>query len=153
MTLVEFECHGHRFALPLAFVRRVAFSARPTPLPGAPDIVLGILNFGGDIIVVVSLNQRLQFPQSAMRMSQRLLVVEVAGLHMALLVDAVSGVTTRETENMTGLPERLAGADFIDAILRLDDGLCIICNPERFLFDGETRLLRAALEKRSDEEQ
>lgn len=147
MTLFEFECRGHRFALPLGSVRRVVPSARPTLLPGAPAIVLGVLNIGGEVVTVINFFSRVGLPFPAIQTAQRLIVADIAGLRIGFIVDSALGVTEREPGSATDVPERLAGADFVDVILRLDDGLCIIVDPEKFLFDDERALLGNALEK------
>lgn len=147
MTLIEFECRSHRFALPLGCVRRVVPSARPTPLPGAPDIVAGILNVGGELVTVVDFFCRAGLPLSPIHPSQRLLMIDMAGFLVGFMVDEVHGVTVRELDGRPGVPEQLAGADFVETIVRLDDGLCIIVDPEKFLFDEERIQLGEALEK------
>lgn len=81
-----------------------------------------------------------------MELSQQLLLVDVPGFCIGLIVDRVSGVTTRGMEDMPGVPDKLAGADFIETVIRLDDDLCVICNPEKFLLSDEKILLGDALE-------
>lgn len=147
MALVEFECRSHRFALPLHHVRRVVNSAQPTALPGAPELVLGILNVAGEIVTIIDFFRRVGLSFSAIETSQQLLMIDVTGFLIGLIVDRVSGVTNFETGSATGIPERFAGADFVDAIVRLDDGLCVIIDPEKFLFDEEKILLGSALGK------
>ncbi|HYD59266.1 MAG TPA: chemotaxis protein CheW [Noviherbaspirillum sp.] len=152
MTLVEFECRGQRFALPLHCVRRVVASAQPDVLPGAPDIVLGVLNVGGEIVTLIDFGRRIGGPATELNVAQRLLIIDIGGFAVAFVVDAVIGVSSREWEHLPGLPARLSGAEFVDAVVRLDDGLCIIVNPEKFLFEDERVLLGDALEKMRHEE-
>lgn len=147
MTLIEFNCRNHRFAVPLASVRRVVPSAMPTPLPGAPDIVAGMLNIGGELVTVVDFHQRIGLPVSPILPSQRLLMLDMGEFPVGFIVDDVLGVTSREPDTAHGVPASLAGADFVDTVVRLDDGLCLILDPERFLFDDEVTQLGAALEK------
>lgn len=147
MTLIDFECRNHRFALPLACVRRVVPSAMPTPLPGAPEIVAGVINVGGELVTVIDFFRRVGLPLSPINPSQRLLMIEMAGFLVGLIVDEVHGVTTRELDERSGVPEQLAGADFVETIVRLDDGLCIIVDPEKFLLDDERIQLGDALQK------
>lgn len=146
MTLIEFECRNHRFAVSLEYVRRVVPAAMPALLPGAPDIVAGMLNIGGEIVSLVNFSQRIGLSISPVHPSQRLLVLDMAGFPVGFIVDDVLGVTSRELD-MPNVPVRLAGADFVDTVVRLDDGLCIIVDPERFLFDDEVKQLGAALER------
>lgn len=153
MTLVEFECRDQRFALPLDCVRRVIASAKPSLLPGAPDIILGVLNVGSDIVTVIDFSQRIGLPPAAMTVSQRLVIVDMSGFMVGCVVDSVTGVTSRDWEQTPCVPEPLAGAEFVASIVRLDDGLCIIVDPEKFLLEGEKTLLGAALERTRHESQ
>jgi chemotaxis signal transduction protein len=146
MTLIEFACRGYRFALPLASVRRVVPSAQPTPLPGAPEIVLGVLNVGGEVVTIINFHRRIGLPFSAIELSQQLLLVDITGICIGLIVDEVSGVTMRDIEGIRRVPDEFAGADFVETIIRLDDGLCVICDPEKFLFSDEKLLLGDALD-------
>ncbi|HVK94330.1 MAG TPA: chemotaxis protein CheW [Noviherbaspirillum sp.] len=153
MTLLEFACRDHRFALPLACVRRVVPIAQPMPLPGAPEIVTGILNVGGEIVTVVDFFRRVGIPASPIQPAQRLLMLDMAGFLVGCIVDQVQGVTSREPDKERGVPEPFSGADFVDTIVRLDDGLCIIVDPEKFLFEDERTQLGDALGKSCHETQ
>jgi chemotaxis signal transduction protein len=147
MRLTEFEYQGRRFALPLACVRRVLPSAAPVPLPAAPDIVLGVLNIGGDIVTVVDLCRRLALPVVPITPAQRLLLIEMAGFQVGLIVDRVFGVSERAVDAASGVPDRLAGGEFVAGLLRLEEGLSLIIDPERFLLDSERVQLDEALNR------
>lgn len=152
MTLIEFECRNQRFALPLDVVRRVVPSAAPAPLPGAPEIVVGILNVGGELVTVVDFFRRVGLPLSSISPLQRLLMIDLADFPVGFFVDDVYGVTERAADETFGMPDRLAGAEFVSAVLRLEDGLCIIVDPEKFLFAEERMQLGEALRKVGDEQ-
>lgn len=147
MILIEFECRGHRFALPLSSVRRVVSSAEPTPLPGAPEIVLGVLNLEGEVAVVINFYQRIGLSFSTIDISQQLLVVDMAGFCIGLVVDRVFGIATRDLEIKPAIPGKLAAAGFVHTVLKLDDGLCVICDLEKFLFDDERLAIDHALKE------
>lgn len=146
MTLLEFQCHGYRFGLPVASVRRVIQSAQPSPLPDMPDSVIGVLNIGGELVTVVNFHRLVGLPFDAINLSQQLLLVDIPGFCIGVLVDSVSGVTSREIEGESCIPRRLTATDTIQTVIRLDDGVCVICHPERFLLSEEKVLLAEALE-------
>lgn len=148
LSLIEFECRGHRVALPLRHVRRVVASAQPAPLPGAGEIVLGMLNVRGEVAVVLDLCRRLGFAPAPIRASQQIVLVDLSGLLAALVVDRVIGVSERLPA--AAMPSDLGAAPFVAGVVRLDDGLCLIVDPERFLFEDERRRLALALEGVAD---
>lgn len=147
MFLLEFECSGFRFALPLDYMHRVIPSAELTPLPGAPDIVLGILNYRGEVAVVINFFKRVGLTLSDIKISHQILLIKIGDNYVGLLIDQVIGVVTREIEAGSDIPEQLSGADFVQTVQRLDDGLILICDPPKFLLDDEKALIRQALER------
>lgn len=147
MILVEFECRRQRFALPLQFVRRIVASAMSDVLPGAPDIVLGVLNVGGEIVTLIDFGRRIGGPFTELNLAHRLLIVDIGGYAVAFVVDGVNGISSQEWEHVPGVPEPLSGAKFVDAVVLANNGLCIIVNPEKFLFEEEWALLGKALKK------
>jgi chemotaxis signal transduction protein len=147
MRVIEFESSNHRFALPLGCVQRVVASAQPAPLPGAPAIVLGVLNVAGQMLTVIDFGRRIGAAPGPILPSQQLLIVELSGFAVGLMVDAILGVAERAGLGAPALPAKIGAAGFVDSFARLDDGLCMILDPERFLFDEEQAALLAALDK------
>lgn len=147
MTLIEFECRGERFALPLDCMRRVVASARPSPLPGTSDIVLGMLNVAGEVVTIVDFCRRAGFASAPIVPSQQLMILDARGFLLGFMVDRVLGVTEREPDPVPGMAEKIAVAGFVEGITRLEDGLCLIVDPEQFLLAQEKILLAQALER------
>lgn len=143
MRLIEFECRGQRLALPLACVRRAVPSAEPAPLPGTGPVVLGVLNVAGEMVAVVDLCTRLGLAAAPLDPAQQMLIVELQGLLAAIVVDRIVGVTEREPA--AAFPDELAVAPCLAGMVRLDDGLCLVLDPARFLFEGERMALAHAL--------
>jgi chemotaxis signal transduction protein len=147
MTLIEFECQGYRFALPLDVLRYVVPSAEPTPLPGAPEIVLGVLNVRGEVATIVNFFERVGLPFAGIRISQQLILADVANVCIGLVVDQVSGIVERKIETQRSVPDRFAAAEFVQTVVQLEDGLCIICDLEKFLLNDEKILIDRALKQ------
>lgn len=145
MKLVEFTCHGHRFAAPLAAVRRVVASAMPTPLPGAPGLVAGVLNIGGDIVVVIDFGQRLGLPPSPITPAQHIVVLAIPGFLLGLVVDELGGVTDPAAVAGNALPPECA-TQAVAGMLVTEDGLRVLVDPAQVLLREETHQLRAAME-------
>ncbi len=59
---IVFTLDEQRYALHLSAVERVICVVEITPLPKAPEIVLGIINVGGQIIPVIDMRKRFRLP-------------------------------------------------------------------------------------------
>lgn len=54
-----------RYAVALTSVERVVRAVEITPLPNAPDIVLGVINVQGRVVPVVDIRKRFRLPARA----------------------------------------------------------------------------------------
>jgi purine-binding chemotaxis protein CheW len=152
MQVLEFACSGQRFAVPLSCVRRAVFSARPGPLPGASEIVLGVLNVGGETVTVLDFARRAGCGPTVITAAQQFLIVELGGFPCALVVDSIIGPGTA-ARGAAGWPGAAGAAGFVDGALQLPDGLCLVIDPARFLFESEQVQLAQALAGASREHQ
>ena len=81
-----------RFAIDIQLVREIRGWTNSTPLPNAPDYVLGVINLRGAVLPVLNLAARLGLPASEARSSSVVIVVGLVGRTVGLLVDAVSDI-------------------------------------------------------------
>jgi purine-binding chemotaxis protein CheW len=150
MQVLEFVCQGQRFAVPLSCVRRAVLSAQPSPLAGAVEIVLGVLNVGGDTVTVLDFARRAGCGPTVIHPAQQFLIVDLGGFPCALVVDSIVG-PGQAAHVGGGWPGAAGAAEFIDGALQLSDGLCLVIDPTRFLFAHEQEQLAQALEGASRE--
>ena len=143
LQILEFVCRGQRFAVPLASVRRAVPSARPVPLPGASDIVLGVLDVGGATVTVLDFALRATGRPTIITPAQQFLIVEMDGVLCALVVDGINGPGTAIPDS--AWPDAAGAAAWVDGMVRLADGLCLVIDPVRFLFEHERAQLTQAL--------
>ncbi|MGO4479322.1 chemotaxis protein CheW [Massilia sp. 2TAF26] len=144
IDVLEFECQGGRFALPLDSVRRVIMSAQPTPLPGASDVVIGLLNVAGQTVTVLDLARRAGYRPTVLDPEQYFLLVEIASFPCAVVAERIVGIA-RHDASARQWPPGAGGAAFVDGAVQLDDGLCLVIDPHRFLFEQDIIQLAAAL--------
>ena len=144
IDVLEFECQGGRFALPLDCVRRAVMSAQPTPLPGASDVVLGVLSVAGQTVTVLDFARRTGCRPTALDPAQHFLLVELAGFPCAVVTDRILGIG-RHDAGARQWPGGAASAAFVDGAVQLDDGLCLVIDPDKFLFEQDKIQLAAAL--------
>ena len=82
-SIVVFFIDGYRYGIPLEMVERVAPVVEVTPIPDAPDAVMGIINVRGSVMPVLNLRKKLRMPERAVKLTDQLLIVHVGGNAMA----------------------------------------------------------------------
>ena len=89
-----FGVNERRYALDVDAVERIVLAAETTPLPDAPDAVLGLINIAGEIMPVLDMRRHLGFSPQDMELTDRFIITHVKGYPLALLVEATEGVLT-----------------------------------------------------------
>lgn len=141
--LVVFTLHEQRYALRLPAVTRIVRVAEITVLPGAPDIVLGVVNLQGQIIPVVDLRKRLGLAARDVQLTDHLIIARTSLRPMALLVASVIGVIDGPQSQVSASIQ--ADTTYVAGVLKLADGLVLIHDLDTFLSPVEDVLLDQAL--------
>lgn len=145
IQLVVFGLDHQRYALPLAAVERILRSVEITPLPKAPPIVLGIVNIGGRIVPVVNLRKRFGLPDKEIELQDQLILGRSGCRTVALVVDETSSVLERPERDVITAQEILSGLEYVQGVAKLEDGMILIHDLNRFLSLEEEAALDAAL--------
>ncbi len=99
--LAIFTLEEQRYALRLAVVERVVHAVAISPLPQAPEIVLGIINIQGMIIPIINVRRRFLLPEREIALTNRLIIARAARRSVGLVVDTVSDVMEYPEQNIT----------------------------------------------------
>lgn len=122
---LEFELSGKRFALPFAGLRGVVAAGRWTPIPGAPEPVMGILEHRGTIVPVIDLRPALGLRADAPSRASRMIVLDGDGSPLGVYADRVAGVRTRRRSEVK--PAGVAGSGIPGMVCGLaDDGTLVL---------------------------
>ena len=145
IQLCLFTLDERRYALTLPCVERVVFVVDITPLPKAPPGVLGVVNVKGDIVPVYDVRHRFRLPQRAINLTDQLMIARTSRQTVALLVDSVDGVIEVAEEDIAAAQGILPEVEYVQGIVKLQDGLVLIHDLEQFLSAEEERTLDKAL--------
>ncbi len=140
---VVFALAGQDYAISVDAVERVLAAAEVRPLPGAPAIVLGLLDLHGEVLPVLDLQQRLGRPPRTLDVDDQFLVVRTPWRRLVLVIDEARGVVVLPAAEAGVLAA--AGATF-GGLVRLDGGLVLVHDIEQFLDVRESHRLELALE-------
>ncbi len=146
--LVAFVLDEQQYAFRLTTVQRVVRMVEVTPLPKAPEVVLGVIDLQGNIIPVVSMRRRFGLREPETCLSGQLIVADTPTRSVALVVDSVTGVVERRTEEVIATERIVPGAHcYVKGITRLAGGILFIHDLERFLSKTEEQELDGILAK------
>ena len=143
--LLVFRLDDQRYALPLATVARVIRAVAVTPLPGAPAIVHGAIDVHGRVFPVVNVRRRFLMPDRAIGPADWFLLAHTARNTVVLVVDESEGVIERSQADIVASAQVVPGLEYFPGVVRLDEGLALIHDLDRFLSLDEARALDEAM--------
>jgi purine-binding chemotaxis protein CheW len=144
VQLVVFAVAGTRVAIPLSFVHRVVMAAEVTPVPGAPPTVVGVLDFHGEVIPILDIRQRVRAEPQAPGVDNQFVIVSAGARVVGIVVDHSLGVIERAPDDIMPLAPAATGLEYFEGSTRLDDGLVLIHDMDKFLSPQEAEMLEAA---------
>ena len=143
--LVVFTLDEQRYALPLSAVERVVRAVEITPLPKAPEVVLGVIDAQGQVIPVVDVRRRFRLPSRPVDEDDRFILARTSRRRVALVADSVAGVHEPADREVTSAEQELPFAEHIQGVAKTPHGLILIHDLDRFLSLDEEQQLDAAL--------
>lgn len=144
--IVVFTLSDRRYGLPLPAVERIVRVVDVTPLPNAPDIVLGVVNVQGRVIPVINVRRRFRLPEREIVLTDQMVVARAARRRVALVVDSVTGVLEYSEQEAVATQDVFSELQYVEGVVKLDDGLLLVHNLDRFLSLEEEAVLDRALE-------
>ncbi len=144
-TLAVFTLDAQRYAIHLSNVERVIRVVELTPLPQAPEIVLGVVNVQGRIVPVVNIRKRFRLPEREMNLSDQLIIAHTSRRTVGLMVDTVIGVLDRSEKEVIAAEKILPNLVHVEGVVKLEDGMVLIHDLDKFLSLEEEKTLADAM--------
>lgn len=149
LQLVTFTLGGEEYAVDILKVQEINRMKEITRVPNAPYYVEGVINLRGKVIPVVSLRKFFGLPEEEDRTRQKIMIMDIQGVTMGLIVDAVSEVL-RISTNIVEPPPAMTysvSSEFISGIAKLEDRLIILLDMDRLIVKEETQNMVGMAEK------
>lgn len=127
--LVVFKIGEEEFGVDISQVREIVRLIEVTYLPKAPAFIEGVVNVGGQIMVVIDLAKRLGIPSKPRGSTTRIIVIEIGENTVGMVVDSVSEVlriSSDDIEEVPGLIETEVPEHYIRGVGKLKDRLLIL---------------------------
>ena len=146
LQLVVFTLDELRYALHLSAVERAVNMIEITPLPSAPEIVIGVVNVHGSVIPVLNIRKRFRLPEREPDLGDQLLIAHTARRDVALVVDTVNDVLALPSGEPVAPETILPHLEHVEGVVKLDDGMIFIQDLDAFLSLEEEHGLDASVE-------
>ena len=140
-----FTLEGHYYTLPLSNIDRIVPAVHVTPLPKAPEVILGVINVRGQIIPVINLRKRFHLPEREVEPSDQFIVAHTARRMVALSVDAVIEVSNLSGQIVTSGRDIVPNVEYLAGIAKQEDGVLLIHDLDACLSFDEEKALDSAL--------
>lgn len=146
MKILVFMLGGERYAIPLAEARRILHAVAVTRLPGAPEVIEGVVSVHGVLTPVFDLRRRFGLPARGVAPEDHFILTAAAGRPALLHVERAEEVTEADPSDVGDPPDVVVGTVPISGVAKLEQGLVLIHDLEAFLTQAESAALDAALE-------
>ena len=136
---VTFHIDNEVYGITVMQVMEVLRYVDLTPVPGAPDYVLGIINLRGNVVTVIDTRKRFSLPSKEVDDMSRIVIIESEGQVLGMLVDCVAEVVyLRESEiEMAPNVGNEESSRFIQGVHSDGDTLLILVDVNKLLTGEE----------------
>lgn len=145
LKAVLFKLDERTFALRLENVDRIIRAVEITPLPKAPEIVLGIINLHGEVVPVVDLRKRFSLPSKNISPGDHIILVKTSRRKIGIVADITEGYKEISGEEIIDDKEIWNNIEYVEGVARISNELVLINNLEKFLNIEEEAQIDSAL--------
>jgi purine-binding chemotaxis protein CheW len=134
--MVTFFLGEEEYGLDVRLVQEIIRPTEITPVPRAPEFVMGVINLRGRIIPVVDLKRKLSLGEvEAASRTSRIVVAKLRDRLVGLLVDGASQVLKIPVSLIEPAPEEVVevDVDYIRGVAKLEGRLVILMDLRRVL--------------------
>ena len=142
-TLVTFTVGEDTLAAPVESVERVVRFAPPSPIPGMPDWLEGVIDYRGVMVPVIDLRRRLGRDRLTTGASKRVVVFNTKPDWLAAIVDAVTEVVTVDASAIAPPPSLVRGLSgaYLLGMVKHRDQVVLVLDVAKVLTASETLVL------------
>jgi len=144
MRLVTFTVGRQEYGVDMDQIREVIRLPEIIPIPDVPVWVEGIMDLRGEVIPVVGLRKKLGLEASDRPALNRVLIAHRSGRSFGLVVDAVTGVTPIQAQDLSRTDALLSQARYLAAVARVGSRLVPMLDLCAMVSDTEAGQITAA---------
>lgn len=145
-TFLRFSVETLQVALPIGLVVQILPMVETTDLPGAPDVIFGLIQYKEDLIPVYHLRKRFNLTDRSPELTDQLIVVKTPTQVAALWIDQCIDLIEIDEEEIIDIPP-MAQTKHFKGVIRKKEDLFFIQDMDQFLEDQELIQLKEILAK------
>lgn len=152
-TLLVFQVADQQYAVAAGDVAEILPIAELQRPPGAPEVLAGFLDLGGELIPVIRVHHLFGLPQAAPDLWTPLVILRDGDERIALWVDSVNRTLVVEDADVLPLPSQHVTNECVTGVVRSGNASLSLLSPQRLLLAQETRAiteLQQMVQKRVD---
>lgn len=136
---VTFQLGDEIYGVLVKNVREILRISNISPVPGAPDYIVGITNIRGNVISVIDGRSRISLASKEHTDLSRMIVMESEDDIVAVVVDRVADIIDLPESMLDSSPKLAKGesSKYISGVISHDDDLIIILDSETFITDEQ----------------
>lgn len=150
VIVVTFQLGNQTYALPLAPVRQIIEMVTITPLPQVSQIIVGVINFHGELVPVISMRRLLELEEIPLQLHTPIILVNISEHLVGLIVDKVVDVLEKPADQVVDpnniLLKELGETPLLHGLIHSQNGSILILNPEHLFKPYHTRALSKAID-------
>ena len=137
--LVIFDLANEYYGVDIAAVDSIIETQTITAVPRSPEFVEGVTNLRGVVLPVIDLRKRFGLESSELTKQTRIVVVEINGMAVGMVVDAVTEVIRIQEESIEALSPIITTVDssFLTGVAKVDERLIILLDLKQILSSQE----------------
>ena len=97
---------------------------------------MGVINLAGQVVPVVNIRRRFRLPEKELSLDDQLIIAKTARRTVALLVDSASSLVEVSASDAIHASKILSRIDYIDGVAKLEDGMILIHDLDKFTSYG-----------------
>lgn len=133
MFVVVCAIGNQKYAIDLNRVERVYPAVEITPLPHAPDWILGAIRIHGDVFPVINTHKLLDLPPREIDIDDHLVLCRARDKKVLLKVDRVLHVKRVEEKNLEPVDEIMQGMEAVQFVVKEDVQITFVINLDNLL--------------------
>ena len=139
LQLVTFRLGNEDYAVNILKVQEINRMKEITRVPNTPTYVEGVINLRGKVIPVINLRGKFGLNEKDSDTQSRIMIMDIQGVTMGLVVDAVSEVLRIPANIVEPTPPMASNisTEYIKGIAKLEDRLIILLDMDMLVGKAE----------------